>query len=177
MRLPFKMKFALGVALQVLLLLGLIGYKQVTLATGERVLLRTAPVDPRDLFRGDYVALDYKISHLDRSIWAEDRYHKGQTVFVTLGREGRFRTAEAVSQAPPKDSRLFLRGRVKKIANQAMEADYGIESYFMPEGKADALATASQKYKGLTAEISVGRSGRAVLRKVWPEPAAGAPGE
>src|SRR5439155_16329467 len=107
----------------------------------------------------------------------EDHYQKGQTVFVTLGRGGRFRTAEAVSQGPPKDGRLFLRGRVRKVASQAMEAQYGIESYFMPEGKADALATTSQKYKGLTAEISVGRSGRAVLRKVWPEPAAGASGE
>src|SRR5437868_11988550 len=176
MRLQFRTKFALLVALQVLLLLGLIGYKQVTLATGERVLVRTAPVDPRDLFRGDYVALHYKISHLDRSIWAEGHYQKGQTVFVTLGREGRFRSAEAVSKAPPKDARLFLRARVTKVANQAMEAQYGIESYFTPEGKADALASASQKYKGLTAEISVDRHGRAVLRKVWPEPAGSASG-
>ena len=34
----------------------------MTLTTGETILLRVVPVDPRDLFRGDYVILSYEIS-------------------------------------------------------------------------------------------------------------------
>ena len=37
------------------LILGFVAYKEMTLQTGEEVVLKTVPVDPRDLFRGDYV--------------------------------------------------------------------------------------------------------------------------
>jgi uncharacterized membrane-anchored protein len=32
----------------------------------EEVLLQTRPVDPRDIFRGDYVTLSYDISDFNR---------------------------------------------------------------------------------------------------------------
>ena len=47
-------KFYLIIALQIVFLLSLIGTKVFTLATGEKVLLEVVPVDPRDIFRGDY---------------------------------------------------------------------------------------------------------------------------
>ena len=58
------------VALQLVFILGLVAYKEVTLRFGTEVMLQTVPVDPRDLFRGDYVTLRYGISTLERSrIW------------------------------------------------------------------------------------------------------------
>ncbi len=60
-----KAKFWALVLLQLFLLAGIVAYRQYWLATGERVLLRTEPVDPRDIFRGDYVRLGYGISTLD----------------------------------------------------------------------------------------------------------------
>src|SRR5262249_32600624 len=53
MMLTVKTRFYALVALQLLLLGGLIAGKQITLAAGERILLQTVPVDPRDMFRGD----------------------------------------------------------------------------------------------------------------------------
>jgi len=44
---------------------GLIGFKQYTLATGTKVILKTLPVDPRDILRGDYIALRYEISEIN----------------------------------------------------------------------------------------------------------------
>ncbi|MDR2174772.1 MAG: GDYXXLXY domain-containing protein [Synergistaceae bacterium] len=41
------------------------------LAWGERVLLRTRPVDPRDFLRGDYVTLDYDISDVPEDLLPE----------------------------------------------------------------------------------------------------------
>jgi len=34
---------------------GFIGFKEYTLRTGQEVVLKTVPIDPRDLFRGDYI--------------------------------------------------------------------------------------------------------------------------
>jgi hypothetical protein len=34
------------------------------LKTGKVIHLRTAPIDPRDIFRGDYVRLNYEISRI-----------------------------------------------------------------------------------------------------------------
>ena len=50
------------ISLWLIIIFGLIGYKQLTIVTGTTVLLETVPVDPRDIFRGDYVTLNYAIS-------------------------------------------------------------------------------------------------------------------
>ena len=37
---------------------------EITLKTGREVLLKTVPVDPRDMLMGDYVILNYEISQV-----------------------------------------------------------------------------------------------------------------
>ena len=46
---------------------GFVAYKEFTLKTGDEILLKTLPVDPRDLFRGDYVILRYEIGTINAS--------------------------------------------------------------------------------------------------------------
>ena len=56
---------AISVALLQTLVLGrMIESRAAILVSGTEVLLKTAPVDPRDLLRGDYVALSYDISRV-----------------------------------------------------------------------------------------------------------------
>lgn len=170
MTLPFKAKFYGLVGFQLLLLIGLIGYKQFTLLTGECILLQTVPVDPREMFRGDYVALRYHISQLDQLTWQDSAYKKGDRVYVALRRQGRFWEAESVSKSPPKEGVLFLRGRVSQAAVDKISMEYGIESYFVPEGKGSELER--QAGHGLTVDAAVDRHGRAVIRGVHAEPRA-----
>ena len=40
-------------AVQLLILVGMIAVRAMPLMTGQTVLVRVVPVDPRDLFRGD----------------------------------------------------------------------------------------------------------------------------
>ena len=47
---------------QVLILAWMAGQREWILRTAPRIWLRTAPLDPRDLFRGDYVTLRYDIA-------------------------------------------------------------------------------------------------------------------
>jgi uncharacterized membrane-anchored protein len=167
MKASFKKRFFALVALQLLLLLALIAYKQLTLVTGQRVLLKTVPVDPRDMFRGDYVILSYDISNLERWKWQESTYQRGETVFVKLARHGRFWDAVSASKSPPAPGELFLKGRARRVSNYRLTVEYGIESYFVPEGKGRELERHAGR--GLVVEAKVDRHGRALIRGVHVE--------
>lgn len=162
-----RTRFLMALGLQLLLLLSLAGAKQYTVLAGTRILLRSQPVDPRDLFRGDYVALRYDISRLPRRQWREPSFHQGQTVYVTLSQGPRFWTGAFVDDRPPEDGSLFLRGRVRAIEPGALEVTYGLENYFVPEGEGWKLE-ALQRKRGrvLAVEVSVDRRGHGVIRGV-----------
>ena len=53
-----------GYGLQLVVLVGMMVGRMMLLWTGETVLLRVVPIDPRDIFRGDYVTLTYDISRV-----------------------------------------------------------------------------------------------------------------
>jgi uncharacterized membrane-anchored protein len=109
-----RLKFAAIVFLQILLLTGMIGYRQHWVDTGKKVLLRTVPVDPRDIFRGDYVNLSYEISNLDLdALSAYKKFEPNTAVFVGLdaGPDGVYK-AVSVATAPPL-GRKFIQGRAR----------------------------------------------------------------
>jgi uncharacterized membrane-anchored protein len=109
-----RLKFGAIVLLQVLLLTGMIGYRQHWVDTGEKILLRTVPVDPRDLFRGDYVRLTYEISNLDLDALSVYRKFKPNTVvYVGLEREpdGVYKAVSAAETPPP--GKKFIQGRAR----------------------------------------------------------------
>ncbi len=58
-----RLGLIIAVALQTLALFAMVGMKQYTLSAGTPVLLETRTVDPRSLFRGDYVRLNYRSTH------------------------------------------------------------------------------------------------------------------
>ena len=53
--------------LQVLVLAYMAGEREWVRQTGQNIFLRTAPIDPRDAMRGDYVRLNYAISSVPSS--------------------------------------------------------------------------------------------------------------
>ena len=44
----------------------MIAMRAIPLVTGQTVLVQVEPVDPRDLFRGDYVILSYDFSRVSQ---------------------------------------------------------------------------------------------------------------
>lgn len=91
-----------------------------------RYLLRTRPIDPRDLLRGDYITLGYDISRPLKDAQPRD----GHTVYVRLKADGRFWVADAIADAPKNDGAPWLRARWK-----GDWLDYSIDKYFVPEGR------------------------------------------
>lgn len=191
----FKGRFLGLVLLQLIILASLIGMKQWTIRTGDHILLKATPVDPRELFRGDYVALGYDISRIPRRLWDGEGFRKGDAVSVTLSRTGRFWEVESVRKSPPEQGTLFLKGRVVKVTTEPqsnwdvlstptadlakgksdttkqklkeMEVVYGIESYFLPTRRAREMEENPDAV--FVAEVVVDKSGRAVLHNLLLE--------
>lgn len=181
----FKAKFYLVVLLQMLMLTSMIVYKQVILITGHRILLKAAPVDPQDLFRGSYVALKYDFSHLEQSRWQGSGTYAqgtepvkptlGSTVYVVLSRQGRYWEYDYLSQTPPVSGDVFLRGKVTEFTPAAQNAatvdiDCGIESFFASGKRANELERPrSGQGNVIDVEVRVDRRGSAVIRDVTRE--------
>ena len=65
-----------------LVLLALVEQRARILRGGTEIRLRTVPVDPRDLFRGDYVILAYPISTVEAA--GQPGFQRGERVYVCL---------------------------------------------------------------------------------------------
>lgn len=129
------------VVLQFVLVGALLGVRGFTVWTGEAVILETAPVDPRDLFRGDYATLNYEISDLT----VAGTYQDGQRIWVLLEQEGAYHDAVSVHTGVPDvgPGQSCIRGRIAWADTRSDEGhtrihiEYGIESFFIPEGAGD----------------------------------------
>jgi len=160
---------AAAAGLQLVVLLAMIALRAVPLLSGDTLLVRVVPVDPRDLFRGDYVALGYAFSRLPaagveglppdaRS--GRGRGLEGRAVYVSLVPEpdGLHWRAEAFSLRPPATGR-YIRGRIVRRD----QLEFGIEAYYVQEGTGQAYERAARE-KRLSAEIALASGGQAALR-------------
>jgi uncharacterized membrane-anchored protein len=158
----------LTVAAQLLILVGMIALRAIPLVTGQTVLVRVVPVDPRDLFRGDYVILSYEFSRVapqdivglsEADSWKRSKY-EGRTVYVPLVRDtdGVHWRAEKPTVVKPA-SGPFLRGQMQRYGS----IQFGIESYYVQEGTGRRYEQAIRD-RQLSAELAVTSSGQAALR-------------
>jgi uncharacterized membrane-anchored protein len=149
-----------AVAFHVLFLAGMILVRAAPLQKGRTILLRVVPVDPRDLLRGDYVTLSYEISPLSTTL-NDPAVNLGRTVYVTLAPEGdgrHYRRAGISLERPPSGVTFIKgttidRGRIR----------YGIESYFVQEGKGKEYETAIRNHC-VSAEVALTADGEAAPR-------------
>jgi uncharacterized membrane-anchored protein len=159
-------KLAVVVALQLFILLSILGFKQYTVWTGETVRLAVEPVDPRDPFRGDYVTFRYDISHIDPDELIGER-SAYDTVYVEL-REGNDGIWDAVAIHDERrrefDRTVLLKGDAHvrwTESERTLIVDYGIEELFIPEGSGRDIP-----WRDICVEIKVDRFGNAVPRHI-----------
>ncbi|MET3891722.1 putative membrane-anchored protein [Bosea sp. OAE506] len=143
-------------------LLALVESRASILRGGQEVRLRTVPVDPRDLFRGDYVVLAYPMSTVAAGPGEAKGLRRGDPVYVTLVRDAEgFAQAKAIAATRPAagEGEVVIAGRVLSTGacapNEAGQADcatgagrlrvaYGLESYFVPQGQGRRIETTSR---------------------------------
>ena len=232
-----RTKFIIIVLFQILVLTGIIAYRQYWVATGDRVLLATEPADPRDMFRGDYVTLNYEIGSLDLTdLGTAEQFKPKERVYVVLEKtpDNTYRAA-SISRRLPADGR-FIQGRagdeqefskwevllqddagkmqsfeprwfsgvnkgdratfcigeknvvlhfykedaahktqcntgksvsgvvgdIRETKTKQLRVDYGIENYFVEEGKGKAI-NAARKAKSLRVEVSLRKDGKGII--------------
>ena len=170
----------LVVSAQILALVYMAGQREIIRNTGEVVFFRTAPQDPRDPLRGDYVRLSYNINQLKRkyfaadalAIYTENPLKKDELVYVELASDnGGIAKITGASLEQP-DSGLFIKGRVNSNwfnrNRNAINVRYGIEQYFVEQGSGAALEEKMGRWGDiqipLEVEVALGGDGTAVTR-------------
>jgi len=137
--------------------------------TGQIIRLRTVPVDPRSLFRGNYALLRYDISRIPaKDVNRAGKPRRNQRVYVSLVPEadGTYRYG-GVGFEPPVDGAPYIRGRIKSPSftrSGSYRVAYGIEAWFAPKQKAVAIEKKLGK-KGI-AEIWLTEKGKAALKGI-----------
>ena len=148
----FLIPAALIVAvLQSAILLYVVTSRAAVLRDGAEVRLETAPVDPRDFLRGDYVILNYKIGEvLPEAVtgaWPTDSARHTIHVRLESGADGFWNVREA-SFMPlvEKPGSVIVEGITDRFSTQgsgrAISVTYGIERYYVPEGEGKAIEAA-----------------------------------
>ena len=163
--------FLLIVLLQFTVVFIMILNKERVLMTGKRVVFRVIPVDPRSLFRGDYVILNYSFSGLTRSLVSNAKtlqFKHRETVFVKLKKTAGKWEAMSISKSPFLDltsQQIMLKGNINSIGTAMVGVVYGIESFFVPEGRGRKLESDLLQNR-VTVAVSVDKVGAAVIRYI-----------
>jgi uncharacterized membrane-anchored protein len=174
----------LTIVFWLLIFSGFIAYKEYTFRTGTEVMLKTQAVDPRDRIRGDYVTLNYKISTLDmEKLQAEDSYfYSDEPVYLALELKNGYGLPKKIYTTPPEDG-LYIKGMVKddiydwetdesgitteEAIIKELRVDYGIESYFVPEGRGMEIEKAQRTEKTeVDAKVIIDKYGNAVIKSL-----------
>ncbi len=160
--------------LQTLILGYIIQSRASILASGTEVLLKTAPVDPRDFLRGDYVVLNYDISSVPVStvIGGIPAQAGEQTLWVRLRRQpdGFWGIVESsFAELPAASDTVVLRSlpfySYGPGSGETIRVEYGIERYYVPEGEGKPLEEA--RNEGVVSiAASVSSSGAAQIRSL-----------
>jgi uncharacterized membrane-anchored protein len=153
--------FFAAVTLQVVMLLGL-GYPpMVTLASGKVVTFDTTPVDPWDMFRGDYVVLSYAFNNVPTT----EHFRRGQHVYTVLRKDatGQWQAKRVTAECPAINSdEIVLAGKVDSSSGGSVRVRYGIEQAFVAEG------TGRNVHSGhdVEADVAIDTKGHAVIKEV-----------
>ena len=162
----------IAILLQGVVLIGMYVKAAMPMWTGTEIRVKTLPVDPRSLFRGNYARLNYDFSTIDyEEFMTELPLRSGEIVYITLrqNESGLYEYADVFLEEP--EAGPFLRGRVEQRryarARGPVRIKYGLEAYFAPKEK--ALALEKELRDGGVAVLMVGGAGRGRIKGVGGE--------
>ncbi|WP_421592435.1 GDYXXLXY domain-containing protein [Shinella sp. M27] len=187
-RIPPVVAAIIAAALQTAVLGYMVESRASILRNGADIRLKTLPVDPRDLLRGDYVILSYPISTIPKSIVTGEvpKVNGRERLVVRLkpGTDGLWTATEAsFGTLAPEEGSVLLRSLpfdyysvTDGVLPDSLFVSYGLERYYVPEGQGKVLEEARNQEE-LEVEARVAKDGtpqiaRLILRgePVYDEP-------
>lgn len=160
-----RLAVIIAVLAQFTVLCGMIALQMIPHASGTIVWLKVLPVDPRDMFRGDYVILSYEMSRVPSEISTSrppGDLTSTRTVYVTLvpDADGKHHKAGPYLLERPA-SGIYLTGQETSWGR----LEFGIESYYVQAGTGTEYEDAFRNGT-LSAEVAVSPDGRAGLKSL-----------
>jgi uncharacterized membrane-anchored protein len=160
--------FILVLVLQSAWVLCMVAVQERAWSIGKTITLETERVDPRDLLRGDYLILHYKISDVPTNLFSppvSPDLPGGTKVFVALEPRGDFFAVARAStnQFEPSGNQILLQAARTWggwSGTNVVRVEYGLERCYVREG------TGNPRGK-LTVQAVVPASGRAKIRQVF----------
>ena len=128
--------------------------REQLLHDGQIVLLELAPVDPRSLMQGDYMALDFTINRTAFSTAPTEGLKDGNLV-VSLDKNSVAHFKRFADNTPVSDDEVLLRYRIRDD-----QPKFATNAYFFQEGTSEQYAPA--RY----GEFRVSASGDMILTKL-----------
>lgn len=150
------------------------------LRDGAEFILKSEPVDPRDLLRGDYVRLQYEgISIVDGALFEGRWPEKGSVapVWLTLakGDDGLAIVKAASFERPERldDGTVALRSKPARLPNRPnpdeasppVYLQFGIERYYVPEGEGLEIEKARNEGR-TTVAVRISKDGEAQIARL-----------
>ena len=176
-RLPPLVAAILAAALQTAVIGYMVESRASILRSGAEIRMKTLPVDPRDLLRGDYVTLSYSISTIPKSLVIGDLPVTGTRLRLAVRVKpdaGGLWTATQASfgDLSAEEGSVVLRSLPFDYyaasdggLPDALFVEYGIERYYVPEGEGRVLETARNAGE-LEIEARVGKDGTAQIARL-----------
>lgn len=153
--------FFLAIGIPIVVLLSMTIKPLQATYLGETIKLQTAPVDPRDLFYGDYVNLDFEVERIDVSLLDKDLSQKftrnGEhfdyegkeqklPVYLSLKNVDGIHKLHSVSEDKP-SSGAYIKGVL--LTNSAWDGnitiDIPIDRYYVQEDTGMKLEESARK--------------------------------
>ncbi|KUO76722.1 MAG: hypothetical protein APF81_11675 [Desulfosporosinus sp. BRH_c37] len=166
-----KKTFLLAVVIPLLILLAMTIKPQATVLFGQEIVLETKAYDPTDLFRGDYVAINFAISDIPKSkVDLPITKINNKNLYVSLKQEGKYYVVDQVSETKPKQG-VYLKGKFRERYNQFNGAgnfrvDYSLDKYFVEQGSGKDLE--QESFKGGLVGTVKALGGYGVLTGIAP---------
>ncbi|GEO84900.1 MULTISPECIES: GDYXXLXY domain-containing protein [Alphaproteobacteria] len=170
----------LGLALAQTAVLGsMVENRANLLRSGQEIVLKTAPVDPRDLLRGDYVILAYDISTIPvsritgprpaqagwQSMWVRVRPGADGYWVVDEASFGPLGAQQGSVVLQTQRFRYFGAADLTAEGAASLRVDYGIERFYVPEGEGGAIETARNDGE-VSVAVRVGEGGQSQIREL-----------
>jgi len=141
------------VAAQVLFLLGWAGWHEHVRSNAPVILLKTRPVDPQDLLRGDYMILGYEIA----DVAVPESVKAGYECWVVLEPRGEYHAAVRASVVKP----ALGHGQIAvRATRESRGLAFGIEHFYVPEGMG------TPRFEKIEVEAAVSAAGQLAIKRV-----------
>jgi uncharacterized membrane-anchored protein len=174
----------LFIAFQLAILTGMVISSMRPLLYGKEIVLQVQSRDPRDIFRGNYVALNYNFSiinldTLEHQLPSDKIFTYGDKLYLELHPDSLSWKAVALWQEPqPESENVFLAVTVQHMFSYDMdtqaniiELDAGISSYFTNPEKALQIEEMMRQpldepIEAVYVKVMVGKNGQARIKEL-----------